>query len=173
MTDNTELPAALSPLEIYAIAIRSEIEARNIYKRAVEKIENTFLKSKLQFLQREEEKHREILERLYGEKFPDVQLILPDNTFLPRIDIALSEDSTAEELFEVAIEWEERSGNFYDKLSGKATDHGSRSVLISLSAAEWGHYHLLKSEYSLMKMFPSYASTKDISPGEDSIHIGP
>ncbi|MFQ6105052.1 MAG: ferritin family protein [Candidatus Glassbacteria bacterium] len=173
MTGNRELPDDLSPMEIYAIAIRSEIEARDIYHRAADQIENESLKDKLDFLGREEEKHRKILEGLYCERFPDVELLLPDNTFLPKIDIALSEDSTIEELFEVAIEWERRSGDFYEAISGKASDPSTKAVLISLGAAEWGHYHLLKSEYDLIKAFPSYTSTKDFSPGEDSIHIGP
>jgi hypothetical protein len=46
-------------------------------------------------------------------------------------------------------------------------------MLLSLAAAEWGHYHLLKSELDLLKAYPSYASTKDFNPGEDFLHIGP
>ena len=173
MSDTMSLPGDLSPHEIYSIAIRAEIEAHDIYERAAGKVKNGSLKDKLNFLAREEEKHRKILEEIYSEKFPDLELALPDRNFLPKIDLALSEESTVQVLFEVAMEWERSSGEFYEKLSEKAEDQGSRAVLISLSAAEWGHYHLIKSEYDMIKAFPSYASTKDFATGEDFLHIGP
>lgn len=167
------LSADLSPIEVYPIAIRSEIEAGEIYRRAGERVTNELLKSKLQFLRDEEQKHRRLLEEIYREKFPDVPLELPENSFLPRIEVALADSSSVHDLFEVAMEWEISSRSFYEEMSKRATDPGSKAVLTSLSAAEWGHYHLLKSEYDLVKAFPSYANTKDFHPGEDFLHIGP
>jgi rubrerythrin len=173
MTADAKLPSDLSPLEVFSIAIRSEIEAREIYRRAAEKIVNEQLKKKLHFLREEEEKHRKIVEEMYRETFPDVPLELPDNSFLPKSDVAVASSSTVIELFEVAMEWERGAGEFYEGFSKRATDHRAKALLVSLSTAEWGHYHLLKSEYDLLKAFPAYADTKDFHPGEDFLHIGP
>ena len=82
MNRKTNLPSDLSPLELYSIAIRAEVEARDIYERVASKIENESLKSKIQFLRDEEENHRRSLEELYTQKFPDVELALPDSSFL-------------------------------------------------------------------------------------------
>ncbi len=173
MSETTRIPPDLSPAEVLAIAIRAEIEAREIYHRMVEKVVNESLQTRLRFLEQEEEIHRKVLEDVFRDKFPEIELVLPERTRIPKIDVAISENSTIEELLEVAMEWEKMSGEFYEELSTKATDHGSKAILISLSASEWGHYHLIKSEFDLVKAFPSYACTKDYNMGEDSLHIGP
>jgi len=173
MSKTSQLPDDLTPLEYYSIAIRAEIEARDIYHRVAERIVNESLKEKVLFLEAEEEKHRSCLEAMYARTFPGVKLLLPENTFLPRIDVAMSDTAGVEEVFEIAMEWEKMSADFYEELSNKATDPGSVAVLISFSATEWSHYHLVKGEYEMVKAFPSYAGTKDFHPGEDFLHIGP
>jgi rubrerythrin len=173
MNNEKLIPDNMTPAETLTIAIRSEVEAKQIYHRASAKVVNESLKGRLDFLEQEEDMHRRVLEEVYHKKFPDIDLVLPDASILPRMDIAVSEDSTVMDLLEVAMEWERLSGEFYEKLVEKTTDHGSRAILISLSAAEWGHFHLIKSEYDLVKAFPSYAHTKDFNPGEDALHIGP
>lgn len=173
MSEKVQIPPDLSPVELYSIAIRAEIEARDMYHRVGKKIENEALKDRILFLETEEEKHRKSLEELYAKTFPDVELLLPENTFLPRIDIALSEESSIEEFFKIAMEWEEMSAKFYEDLSKRAADPGSEAILISFSATEWSHYHLVKAELEMVQAFPSYAKTKDFSPGEDFLHIGP
>ena len=48
----------LTPLEILGVAIKSEIEAANLYRYMAGQVVNLDLRERLDFLAKEEEKHR-------------------------------------------------------------------------------------------------------------------
>jgi len=78
----------LSPSEVLSVAIKSEIEAAEVYSRLYKKVKNEILRMKLKFLVLEEKKHRRILERLFSQRFPGEELKIPEKSFLPPIKIS-------------------------------------------------------------------------------------
>lgn len=163
----------LTSLEIMGIAIKSEINAAQVYDRLAQRVKNLTLKEKLRFLKSEEKKHRAILEEMYARSFPEVELALPARSLLPKVDIALSEDTPIPELLEIAMEWEKLSAEFYADFAKRAEDVKGRSVLQYLSNMESGHYHLLETERDFISQFPDYYNADEFHLGEEMIHLGP
>ena len=64
-------------------SIRSEIDSKEIYRHIAERVNNALLKDKLTFLASEEVKHRNIIEGIYKEKFPNEELQIPEKSPVP------------------------------------------------------------------------------------------
>ena len=167
------IDAGLTSLEIVGIAIKSEIEAAQVYDRLVQRVRNLALKDKLLFLKSEEEKHRAILEDMYAKTFPEVKLLPPPRSLLPKVDVALSEKTPVPELLEIAMEWEKLSEEFYADFARRAEDARGRTVLQYLSKMESSHYHLLKTERDLISQFPDYYNVEEFHFGDEMAHLGP
>ncbi|MBN1483638.1 MAG: ferritin family protein [Chloroflexia bacterium] len=163
----------LTPLEILGVAIKSEIAAARLYEYMAEQVANLDLKERLQFLVKEEQKHRRILEQAYHRQFPEIALVLPEQSLVPTVEAALQQGTPIPELFRLAMESERLSKEFYGDLAGRATEENSRSTLQYLSQMEQGHYDLLKTEYELIQRFPSYYQVEDFHLGEEMVHFGP
>ena len=163
----------LTSLEIMGIAIRSEVAAYDIYDRLAKRVRNRALKEKFLFLKGEEEKHKTILEEIYAKRFPEVELVLPPRSLLPKVDIALSESAPVPELLEIAMEWEKLSEEFYADFARRAEDAKGRAVLQHLSKMESSHYHLLKTERDFISQFPDYYDVEEFHFGQEMVHFGP
>ena len=163
----------LTSLEIMGIAIKSEIEAGQVYDRLAQSVRNRALNEKLLFLKGEEEKHRAILEEMYAKRFPEVQLLLPPRSLLPKVDIATSEATAVPELLEIAMEWEKLSEEFYADFARRAEDARGRAVLQYLSEMESSHYHLLRTERDFISQFPGYYNVEEFHFGDEMVHLGP
>ena len=90
-------------LEVLSIAIKSEIEAVNLYTRMKEITKSDDLSLKLDFLIAQELKHKEILTEAYNKKFPEVELSIPKKSLIPTIAEALEKGAGLKELFETAM----------------------------------------------------------------------
>ncbi len=167
------LNAKLKPHEVLAVAIRSEIEAADFYAKLLGGVKNILLQQKLKFLVLEEKKHRRILERLHGQRFPDVPLRVPEKTIRPRPKAALGEKSSILELFQAALEAEKMAETFYRDAQKVIKDAASRKMLEYLSRVERSHFFLIKSEIDLLSRFPDYYDVEDFHLGQDLFHIGP
>ena len=84
----SSLNSKLSPSEVLSVAIKSEIESAVVYLRLYRKEKNEILRIKLKFLVSEEKKHRQILERLFSQRFPREELKILEKSFLPPIKIS-------------------------------------------------------------------------------------
>jgi rubrerythrin len=163
------LSSKLSSLEVYGIAIRSEIEAARAYEYMATKVEARDVKRKLRFLRDEERKHRAMLEEMYQKDFSDVKLELPDKGLAPKLTGAIQQDSPIQKLFELAMNAEKLSEDFYAQAAAGSESQSGRKLLMYLSGMERGHYFLLKSEFDLMTQFDRYQSYKKFSQE----HLGP
>src|SRR4030042_4545590 len=94
----------LRPYEVLAVAIRSEIEAADFYAGILEKVRNILLQQKLKFLVTEEKKHRQILERLHAQRFPEVALKIPEKPARPRTQAAFGGKASILDLIKIALE---------------------------------------------------------------------
>lgn len=162
----------LTSLEVLGVAIKSEINAAQIYERLHQKVRNRGLRERLRFLQGEEQRHRQLLEGMYEKTFPDAELKLPQRSFVP-MDLAMKEDITVPELLQLAMRAEKDSERFYNELAERSKDPSGKSLLMYLSKMEQGHYHLLENEYELIEQFPDYYKAEDFDLGEEAIHLGP
>ena len=163
----------LTPLEILGVAIKSEIEAANLYRYMAGQVVNLDLQQRLGFLVQEEEKHRHILEGAYARQFPDVELALPARSLVPTIQAAIQAGAPVPELFGLAMEAERLSEEFYDKLASRAPEENSRTTLTYLSRMEHGHYELLRTELEMIQRFPTYYQVKEFQLGDELVHFGP
>ena len=163
----------LKPWEVLGVAIRSEIDAAAFYTRLQEKVKNAILLQKLKFLAMEEEHHRKILERLFGQKYRDESREVPGNALMPPIAASLGAEPSVLDLFRAALKAEETAENFYMAAVDKAEDEGSRSLLAYLGRVERSHQAMIKSEIELLAKFPDYYSVEDFHLGQDLFHVGP
>jgi rubrerythrin len=163
----------LRPDEVLAVAIRSEIEAAAFYAGLLEKVRNILLQQKLKFLVTEEKKHRQILERLHAQRFPEVELRIPEKPARPRTAVSFGEKSSILDLFKLALEAERLAEQYYKDARGVMDDAASRKLLEYLSRVERSHFFLIKSEIDLLSRFPDYYDVEDFHLGQDLFHVGP
>ena len=163
----------LTPLEILGVAIKSEIEAANLYRHMAGLVVNLDLQGRLHFLVQEEEKHRQILQEAYHRQFPEVELALPARSLVPTIQAAIQEGAPVPELFRLAMEAERLSEEFYGDSAGRAAEENSRTILTYLSRMEHGHYELLRTEFEVIQRFPTYYQVKEFHLGDELVHLGP
>lgn len=168
-----QLAADLTPLEILGVAIKSEIEAANLYRHMAAQVVNLDLKERLGFLVREEERHRQILEAAYASRFPEVPLALPSQSVVPTVAAAVQEGAPVPELFRLAMEAERLAETFYAEQAGRVQEEGARASLMYLSKMERGHYELLRSELEMIQRFPEYYQVEQFDLGQEMIHFGP
>ena len=167
------LDPKLRPYEVLAVAIRAEIEAAGFYAGLLEQVKNILLQQKLKFLVMEEKKHRKILERLHSQRYPEVELKIPDKAAQPKTPGAWGENASILDLFKIALEAEKLAEKYYRDARGVVADAGSQKILEYLSRVERSHYFLIKSEIDLLSRFPDYYDAEDFHLGEDLFHIGP
>lgn len=167
------LDAKLKPFEVLAAAIRSEIEAANFYSKLLDRVKNILLQHKLKFLVLEEKKHKKILERLYLQRFADIELKVPEKPVRPRLPVTVDEKSSILDLFKAALAAEKFAEEFYGEARKKAGDAGSKKMLEYLSRVERSHYFLIKAEIDLLSRFPDYYDVEDFHLGHDLVHVGP
>ncbi len=143
--------------EIIISAIKSEVEANEVYSKLAEKVKNAFLKEKLNFLAREENKHKTFLEKLYKQQFSGKELKLPEKTPVPLPEIKVYETVRLSEVIEDAMDAEKAAQEFYLEFSKRFNDDPRIQMTLQYFATmEFGHYKLLEIERENIMKFESY-----------------
>ena len=147
----------LTSLEVLSIAIRSEIDAQNVYRELAERVSNTTAKERFHILVAEEQQHQKLLERKYKEYFPDVHLklppsLLPANAKTSTLRKALS----LQEVLKLAIQAERESRDIYLGAAAKVEDLGGKAMLQFLADWEYTHQMMLTAEYEMLLKHPNY-----------------
>ena len=143
--------------ELLGIATRAEIDANKIYSDLANSVSNPLLKEKFQMLAFEENKHREILEKLYEALSQGDQIKIPDKTdeaLLPSIHFTSS--SSLVDILYQAMESEKSAESFYAHLAERF-ENPQKKIIEYFSKVEHSHYMMLKSEYALAQKFQDYA----------------
>ncbi|MFB0564702.1 MAG: ferritin family protein [Candidatus Aminicenantaceae bacterium] len=167
------LKLKLSPSEVLAVAIRSEIQAAETYSKISREVENEILRMKLKFLISEEEKHHKMLERLFSQRFPKEKLEIPDKSFLPPVKVTLGKEFSVLELFKFALNAERMSEEYYKEAGKREEDKESKRILGYLARVERSHYFIVESEIDMLNKFPDYYKVEDFHLGQDMFHVGP
>jgi len=140
--------------ELLLTAIKSEIDSNKFYKRIAKKTKNGLLQNKLEFLAKEEEKHREFVEDIYKNHYPDEKINLPKETPVPMPKIDLDEEMPVSKLLDMAMKAEEKASDFYKSLADRF-EEGSKihNTLLYFADMEKGHYTILELEKESMERF--------------------
>lgn len=167
------LDSRLLPFQVLTAAIASEIDAVEFYTKLQERVKNIILLQKLTFLAFEEEQHRRMLQKLFGQRFADKPLEVPDESPLPKLSALLGDDPPVVDLFRAALDAEETAEAFYEGSGKTAEDEGSRRLLLYLSRVERSHAAIIRSEIDLLVKYPDYYAVEDFHLGQDLFHVGP
>ena len=153
--------------EILGIAIRKEIMAAANYKKASQQTDIFLLKEKFKFLANEETGHKQLLEKLFKSKFPDKELILPNETDLPTPSFIVTDDMQLSEILKAAMEAEKNAANFYKDMEKSLENNEEKSMSRYLASMEESHYYLLKSELEIAYNYALYDEVHAM------MHVGP
>ena len=140
--------------ELLLAAIKSEMESNKLYKKMAKKTKNGLLEDKLLFLAGEEEKHRQYVEDVYKNHFPDKRIIIPTVSPVPLPEIKITEDFPLSKLLKEAMNAELAASEFYNRLASRF-EEGTKlnSTLLYFSDMEKGHYKILETEKESMERF--------------------
>jgi len=140
--------------ELLLTAIKSEIDSNKLYLKIAKKTKNGLLQDKLEFLAKEEEKHREFCEDIYKNHFPNQKIKLPKETPVPMPKIDLDEEMPLSKLLNMAMNAEEKASDFYKSLADRF-EEGSKIhyTLLYFADMEKGHYTILELEKESMERF--------------------
>ena len=140
--------------ELLLVAIKSEVESKELYLKMKKKTKNGLLKDKLDFLAKEEEKHRLFIEDIYRNHYPENEIVLPRKTPVPLPEVKFSKDTPLSRLLKEAMAAEQSASDFYKSLADRfEEDCKLHNTLIYFSKMEVGHYKILEMEKESMEHF--------------------
>jgi len=149
-------------------AIKSEMEAYEIYNKIAKSVKNIMLKDRLEFLAKEEIKHKEFFEKLYRTTFPDEEIKLPKKSPVPLPEIEFNTEMVLlSDILSAAMDAEMAAYEFYTELSKIIKDKSSSNTLKYIASMEMGHYGLIEIERELAREREDY----EIEWG--MMHVGP
>lgn len=147
-----------SDLEGLRIAMEMEIEGRDYYQQASEKVEKPEQKNLFQLLKSEEIQHYETFGKMYNQVKEEKNVesdeylfdadssryltILVEDHIFPKKDKAkakIAELNTMEAILKSAIEAEKNSILFYDELARLSKFEDTRKIFLALKAEEQTH----------------------------------
>ena len=153
--------------ELIAIAIKAEIESNGSYSRLADQVDNFVLKDKFRYLATEEEGHRQILEKLFRESFPDMELVLPEHSNAPIVNVTLSGENLLSDIMEQAMDAEKAAEEFYKGLAERFEDEERKGLMNYLANIEQGHHYFLNIERQRALRYETYDQEFPM------MHIGP
>ncbi len=148
------------------MALRSEIDSRDIYQKASNMTKNALLKEKFNFLSGEEAKHKILIENIIKMKFPNEEIEIPESTEVPLPRITVSEKDPISKLLTQAMDAEKETSKFYANIA-KQLDEENASLMQYLSSIEMSHYYFLQAERDLILKFENYDQYFEM------MHVGP
>jgi len=155
---------------LFGVAVKSEIESREVYEYAAKRTKNYLLRDRLNFLANEEKKHEEFLRNYFSKMFPGKELKLPEESPVPLPHIEYDADTPISSILEQSMRAELAARDYYLSMSEKAEKMGDKDLakgLYYLANMEMGHYHILENEMESVKKFEDYDSYWPM------MHVGP
>ncbi len=141
--------------QLFLSAVKSEIEASDIYAKAAEKAETEYLRDRLKFLSKEETMHAKMLKKMFKETFPgrklDLDEDLPEDTPVPLPELKpIDSYSRIENVLKDAMAAEKAASRFYEEMSKKVDNPNAKFMFAYFSKMETTHFNLLKTEFEVL-----------------------
>lgn len=147
----------LTALEALGVAIRAELDSRDIYNEMADRAQDELVARRFELLAAEEDRHRDLLVARWTELAPNVPLKLPPSA-LPEGLATREKRSTRglTEVLELAIEEERRSRDFYLSAARGTADLSGQAMFRFLADMEYAHWMTLAQERDLLARYPNY-----------------
>lgn len=144
--------------ELLLTAMRSETESRDFYAKLAHSVKNFLLKDRLEFLSREEQKHRTFFESTFKDRFPGKSIEMPKKSPVPLPELKIPDESIAiSDVFWSAMQAEKAAHDFYTGLAERLKgDDQLRKSILYVATMEMGHYKLLEVERENAERFEDY-----------------
>ncbi len=149
--------------EVFEIAVNAEIRAKEAYEKLASVTKSDIIRDELLFLAREEDKHREIIEKM-AEKFEgtrtepkkiDIDVMGEFKVIAEKMsEVIRKPEINIDEVYEIAMQAELVSENLYRELAGYAATENTRLILEMLADMERNHYNILKKQYDYIMRYP-------------------
>lgn len=167
--------SSVSNLEIYSTedlivtSLKSEIDSRAAYLKIKDSVKNAVLKDKMDFLAKEEDRHKMFFESLYKKEYPNKVMKMPDRTPVPLPEIKINgEKIQISDVLQQAMVAEMAAHDFYLGVSIRFKDEIEIfNMLKYIADMEMGHYRLLEIEKENSLRFESYDDSWPM------MHVGP
>ena len=151
----------VSAFDAVRFAIKAELDFIELYTKLESMAKNKDLKEKAKYLKSEEEKHNKLFQNLFARQFPGQALVIPHEPLVPAFQ-RLSSAISVTELFELAMEGEQKSAEFYGDLASRSQEKSTKSILTYLQNMEISHYYFLKADHELLEAMPDYAEIEEL-----------
>jgi len=140
--------------QLLLAAIKSEVESSNLYLEIAKKTKNGLLSDKLNFIAKEEKKHKQFIEEIYKNHYPRKKIIIPEKSSVPLPKIFISDDMPVSKLLKIAMDAEQMASDFYKSLSDNFEEESKiHNTLLYFSSMEIGHLKILEIEKESMDRF--------------------
>ncbi|NJE00196.1 rubrerythrin [Thermococcus sp. LS1] len=149
--------------EVFEIAINSEIRAKEAYEKLASVIKSDIIRDEILFLAKEEDKHREIIEKM-AEKFEgertepkkiEIDVMAEFKVIAEKMaEVIKKPDANIDEIYEIAMQAELVSEKLYKELAGYAATEKTRLILEMLADMERNHYNILRKQYDYIMRYP-------------------
>lgn len=149
--------------EVFEIAASAEIRAKEAYEKLASIIKSDIIRDEILFLAREEDKHREIIEkmaeRFIGERTEprkiNVEVMGEFQIIAEKMGEAIRKpDINVDEIYEVAMQAELVSEKLYRELAAYAATEKTKLILEMLANMEQNHYSIIRKQYEYITRYP-------------------
>src|SRR3990172_8890412 len=147
----------LTSLEALGIAIRSELDAQNLYEELSQRPVSAAVAGRFKQLLNEEKQNQKILTEMYGRLFPNTEVRLPPSV-LPVVFSTREKRAhqSLPDVLQLAIEEERRSREFYLDAAEQTPELSGKRMFRFLADMEYSHQMRLQAEMELCKKSPTY-----------------
>lgn len=155
--------------DLIITAIKAEIDAKNLYGKLANRVENFLLKDRLNFLSGEEAKHQQLFENIYHEHFPEKSISIPAKSPVPLPKITIENESMpVSAVLQEAMESEKAAHDFYLEIAERFDKRPDiKKMLHYIAKMEMGHYHIIEIEKENAEKFEGYNLDYPL------MHVGP
>ncbi len=149
--------------EVFEIAVNAEIKAKEAYEKLASLTKSDIIRDELLFLAKEEDKHREVIEKM-AERFQseegtprkiNVNTMGEFKVIAEKMaEVIKKPDVNLDEIYEIAMEAEKVSEKLYRELASYAANEKTRTILEMLADMEANHYTILRKQYDYIMRYP-------------------
>lgn len=135
---------------ILRTAIQREADSRALYTHIATQVRDAGARAKFERLAFEEQGHREIVEKMFIDRFGKIDFTPKDAAALPDLSSEQKMRANAAEAVKMAIQKEKESQVFYRDLGEKLGTEEGRDICRKLREQEEGHEKVLEDEYRVL-----------------------
>jgi len=152
-----ELEEGLTALEALGIAIRAEMDARELYLELARRSPDRQIKRRFELLAADERQHRLHLERRWKELAEGQPLKLPPSQLPQRASTrARRSHMTLEEVLDLALGEERSAREFFLRAARETDDLSGRAMFRFLADIAHQHWLTLAQEKDMLVRYPNY-----------------